>query len=323
MGAMADPAGAILVVHPDRKLQRFVQRVLGATGRRIIVVEKVGEARLAIRDVTPSLVVVGSELRRDPACQAVLERAFATGCLATIVLHHDGPPPPELFSCPGFAHLITAPLPELADELIVAAQKLLRDDVFGLEKYLAWGAVTGETEVASAEDRLRAMAMLADTVERLAVGRREAGGIALAADELILNAIHNAPVDAEGVRYLRDVPRHAAQELPPGARPRLRWGGDGRTFGVAVRDPFGSLAASDAVAYLAKSLAQRGQVRTDGEGAGIGLAMTYAAADRLVFGIDPGRATEIIALFDVRGGVAQAQRPLGSFHVFVRRGAAA
>jgi hypothetical protein len=290
--------------------------VLGATTRPVIVVDT-GDAALALRDGTPSLIVISSQLRATRSGELLLERAHVQGCPSPIVLHEGGSPgPAELFDSIGLDHLITASMPVLAEELAVAAQKILRRDVFGLEKYLGWGAVVRDTEITSTTDRLRALADLAESVEQMQVGRRHLQAVELIADELVLNAIHHAPVDERGRHYLRETVRGAPRELLGRERPRLRWGCDGRLLAIEVTDQYGSLDALTAVRYVAKCLGRPGSVRTEGEGAGIGLAMAYASSSQLVFDVEPGRRAEAIAIIDVRPWPPSAAPSLPSLHLF-------
>jgi hypothetical protein len=315
---MGEVDGAILVVHPDRKVQRSLGRVVGSLGRSLVCAGDAQTAAALLDDGTPALVLVGTAVRLDPASDPLVDRALAGGCRGCIVIHDDRAEVPRaLFDVGAFHHLVTAPTPVLAEELFVTAQKLLRCELFGVDKYLAWGAVLGETELAATDDRVRALAQLGRDVERMQIGRRQQAAALLAADELVLNAIHDAPIDDAGVRYLRQVGRDGDRPLVGRERPRLRWGCDGRWFAVSVLDHFGSVSAPVVVEYLAKAVERRGQVRTDGPGAGIGLAMTLSAVTQLVFDVAPGRATEAIALVDVRPWPAGSMPPLGSFHLFV------
>jgi hypothetical protein len=313
---VAELDGSILVVHHDRKAQRVVERVLGATLRPVILVDS-GDAALALRDGTPSLLVISSRLRAAPSGELLLERARIQGCTDVIVLH-DGPSPTaaELFDAGGFEHLVSSTMPVLAEELAITAAKLLRRDVFGLEKYLAWGAVTRETIVTSTTDRLRAVASVAASVESMHVGRRQQQAAELVTDELVLNAIHHAPVDARGQRYLAAVPRGAAHELVGRERPRLRWGCDGRVLAIEVTDSFGTLDAATTLAYVARCLGRPGAVRAEGEGSGIGLAMAFTASSQLVFNVEPGRRTQVIAVIDVRPWPSRVAADLPSLHLF-------
>lgn len=314
---MAELDGSILVVHPERKQQRMLLRILGSVGRPLVAADDVAAFTETLRDGTPALLVIGTRTRLDAGCDAQVELAIARGCLGCIVIHDERVDvPPELFDAGSMCHLVTAAMPVLAEELFATVQKLLRAEIFGLDKYLAWGAVVGETEVTSTDDRLRAIGQLAGDVERMQIGRRQQAAAMLAADELVLNAIHNAPVDEHGRRYLREMPRDQSRTLLGRERPRIRWGCDGRWFAISVRDAYGSIEPLTIVRYVAKSLARSGQVRSEGAGAGIGLAMTYSAVTQLVFDLDPGRATEAIALVDVRPWPPASIPPLASFHLF-------
>jgi hypothetical protein len=318
---MAELDGSVLIVHPDRKTQRILARILGSVGRRVVVADGLDAAAVTLRDGVPDVLVVGTDVRCEPRCDDVVDAALAAGCLGCVVVQEDRAAlPPRLFEVSSFHHLISAPLAVIVEELWVTVQKLLRRDLFGLDKYLGWGASIGETEIVSTHDRLRALGELTDVVEQMNLGRRQQAAVLLAADELILNAVHNAPVDEHEQPYLRELGRDQARELQGRERPKLRWGCDGRSFAIAVRDAYGSVDPKVIVRYLGKCLATgSGQVRAEGAGAGIGLAMTYAAVTQLVFDVDPGRATEAIALVDVRPWPPAVVPPLASFHLFFSR----
>jgi hypothetical protein len=314
---MADLDGSILVVHPDRRAHRVLQRILGAVGRAIVVVDGCEAAGATLDEYVPAVIVMASAVRLSSGCDALVERAHRAGCAGIVIVHDDrAPVPPTLFDVGTLCHLVTSAMPVLAEELFVTVQKLLRRDTFGIEKYLAWGAFLGETDIIATDDRLRALGDLGTLCERMQIGRRQQAAVLLAADELVLNAVHHAPIDDEGKRYLRDLPRDAIRDLTGRERPRLRFGCDGRWFAISVRDAYGSVDAPTLVRYVAKSLVRRGQVRTEGPGAGIGLAMTFTAVTQLVFDVEPGRVTEAIALVDVRPWSPTTLPLVASFHLF-------
>jgi hypothetical protein len=136
----------------------------------------------------------------------------------------------------------------------------------------------------------------------------------LVADELISNAVHNAPVDANGVHYRKDTPRDGELDLDDRHRVHLRWGCDARYLAIEVRDSFGTL---DRDTILGALVSQ--DFREHGGGAGMGIALAYRSCDHLVFDLAPGRQTEIIALIDVRRSPG-SRVPASSFNVFVERG---
>jgi hypothetical protein len=181
----------------------------------------------------------------------------------------------------------------------------------GVAPYLASVAVAQEVAVTGSEERDTAVVAVVELGLKMRLHDEKLRRIEVVTEELIENAIYDAPVDPGGPggpsgpggpRRFAERPRSEPVALGPGERVRVRWGCDGRSFAVAVLDPFGSLDASTLVGHLGQVLAPDG-VRTSGGpgGAGIGLVMTYGAANQLAFELWPGRATEVVAVVDVAG----------------------
>nr|MBA2545057.1 hypothetical protein [Deltaproteobacteria bacterium] len=198
-------------------------------------------------------------------------------------------------------------------ELVITAQKLIRHDLFGVEKYLLWGTALHETEIVRGSQRAELVAHFAEQVRSMGQSARVASMAMLVADELISNAVHNAPVDAAGLHYRKDLPRHEELELDEPHRVRLRWGCDARYLAIEVTDRFGSLDRDTILSSLAKN-----DVRESGGGAGMGIALAYRSCDHLVFNLAPRVRTEIIALIDVRYPPTE-RSPASSYNVFVER----
>jgi hypothetical protein len=135
----------------------------------------------------------------------------------------------------------------------------------------------------------------------------------LVADELISNAVHNAPVDSAGVHVRKDLPRDVDLVLEGRDAVRLRWGCDARYIAIEVTDQYGSLERETILASLAKQ-----DVRDTGGGAGMGIALAYRSCDHLVFNLAPGKRTEIIALVDVRYPPSE-RMSASSYNVFVEK----
>ena len=292
---MAD--SPILVVHPDRKTQRIVQRILGATGHRIDVAEDLDQALRLISHLSPALLVIDGARLLTSTAQNLTAAAAAHGARACLTLL-PGPSPgdvPRLLGLGAVTNLLVHPMPTLAEELTITAQKLLRGDLFGMEKYLLWGAEPREMVLTRSSRRAELIEVISHAVRTAGQSSRVASSAMLVADELLSNAVHNAPVDTAGHHYRRDVPRDTDFELEGRHQVRMRWGCDARYLAIEVRDQWGTL-TRDAIL---RALAQN-DVRDSGGGAGMGLALTYRSCDHLVFNLAPGETTEIIALIDVR-----------------------
>ena len=314
-------APSILVLVPDRKTQRVVQRILGATLHRVEVADAVDQADRMLHHRTPALLVVDGALVAQGAVTGLLAAAAARGTTACLTLV-SGPGAvdvPRLLQLGAVTNLLVNPMPVLAEELAVTALKLLRRDLFGLEKYMAWGAPVQEFQMRHAAQRGQLVEQLSAAVRSFGLGPRVASMAMLIADELLSNAVHNAPVDGAGQHYRRDLARDADLPLEGREAVRLRWACDARYLAIEVADLFGSLDRDTILAALAKAGSRDG-VRDDGTGAGMGLVLTYRSCDHLVFNLDPGTRTEVIALIDVRFPPTERVSPGSSYNVFVASG---
>jgi hypothetical protein len=220
---------------------------------------------------------------------------------------------PRILGLGAVTNLLVHPMPVLGEELTVTAQKLLRDDLFGAEKYLLWGTELETVTLSRSSQRPHVAGELADQIRARGLGTRAASVAMLVADELVSNAIHNAPVSDDGVHYRAELPRDRDLALDARQQVTLRWGCDGRYLVVEVADSFGSLARDTILQALVAS-----GFKDAGGGAGMGIALAYRSCDHLVFNLAPGRRTEVIALIDVRSPHAE-RVPASSYNVFVER----
>ena len=317
-----DDRGIILVVHPDRKAQRTIHRILGATLYTIDAVDTVVQAAKLLRQHVPALIVIDHLLLADRAGQLLVEEAAAAGTTGCLVLvgESDAEDIPKLFATGSLTNLLSHPMPVLAEELTVTALKLLRNDIFGLEKYLAWGVEARTCELHNALDRSDAVDLLARDVREFGLGPRVASMATLIADEFLSNAIYDAPVDAEGRPARIAEPRHTDRPLEGRDQVTLRYACDARYLAIEVADHYGSLDRKTILQYLAKA-AQRGEldkVEFAGSGAGMGIALSYSCCNHLVFNLSPGQRTEAIGLIDVRFKPSELPHAVPSFNVFLQ-----
>ena len=306
---------SILVVHPDRKTQRTVQRILGGTGRGVEAVDDLEQALQRVAELDPRLLVVDGGAVSSPGFDEFFAAARARGaaCVALLDADHQARIP-GILGLGAVTNLLVHPMPVLGEELTITAQKLLRGDLFGAEKYLLWGTELHATTMTRASQRMHIVGELGDRVRDRGQSERVASMAMLVADELLSNAVHNAPVDEHGTRYRADLPRDGELELDGRHRVALRWGCDGRYLAVEVSDAFGSLERDT----ILRALVQSG-MRESGGGAGMGIALAYRSCDHLVFNLAPGRRTEVISLIDVRSPPGE-RVAASSYNVFVERG---
>jgi len=223
-----------------------------------------------------------------------------------------------LFGTRGLTNLL-AKNPEVdGDELLVTIQKILKNDIFGLGKYFPWGtAVVKRTMCRSTEketliDDVRAFASNASIQTRMVEM------FCTVADELLTNAIYNAPVDEHRAPRFAHLPRTHEVVLGDGERVAIEMQCDGRRLGIAVDDPFGSLSAEKVLDYLAKCF-RRGEDQVDQKagGAGLGLYYVFEALSHFVVNVAKGQRTEMIGLMDIRGSYRDFAARSKSFNIFV------
>ena len=306
---------SILIVHPDRKTQRIVQRILGVTGYTVDVADDLDQGTRLIAHLQPVLVVVDGSAVMARGSDEFFAAAKARGAEACMTLLGGAAVDqvPKILGMGAVTNLLVHPMPVLAEELTITAQKLIRNDVFGAEKYLLWATDLQSITLTRGCQRADVVAHLSEQVRARGQSARVASMAMLVADELLSNAVHNAPVDVHGVHYRRELPRAEDIELDGRHQVRLRWGCDARYLAIEVSDQFGSLDRDTILRSLAKN-----DVREHGSGAGMGVALAYRSCDHLVFNLAPGKRTEIIALVDVRHPPTE-RLAASSYNVFVER----
>jgi CheY-like chemotaxis protein len=312
-------ASSILIIHPDRKTQRTVQRILGVTGHRVDIADDLEQGIRLLAHLHPVLVVVDGALSQNAedstSIAKLVEIAKARGAEACMTLLGSAAiaQMPAILGLGAVTNLLVHQMPVLGEELTITAQKLIRGDLFGAEKYLLWGTELHETTLTRGSQRREVVAALAEQVRAYGQSARVASMAMLVSDELLSNAVHNAPINAAGEHHRKDLARGDELELDARQRIRLRWGCDARYLAIEVTDQFGTLDRDTILRSLAKN-----DVRESGGGAGMGIALAYRSCDHLVFNLAPGVRTEIIGLIDVRYPPTE-RVSASSYNVFVER----
>ncbi len=206
---------------------------------------------------------------------------------------------------------------ELDHGVFVTAQKLLTGDIFGIEKYLPEGTPVHYARLRDFEGRGKAIQTVLDYAEEAKMRRQVRGAIGSVCEELLMNALYDAPVDADGKPMFADVDPHArVTTLSP--RPvSIRYAATDQMFAIAVRDRFGRLAKNTMISYIEKCINSPNQIDRKTYGAGLGLYLVANAAATYVVNVAYGIATEVVCTFD-RG----AKTPLRLVGMFVHPGGA-
>jgi hypothetical protein len=204
---------------------------------------------------------------------------------------------------------------ELDHGVLVTAQKLLTGDIFGVEKYLPAGTEVHYARLRDFEGRGKAIDTVLSFAEESKMRRQVRNAIGSVCEELLMNALYDAPVDAEGKPVFADVDPHDRTTVRSPRPVSIRYAATEDMFAVAVRDRFGRLAKNTILSYIEKCIHSPNQIDRKTYGAGLGLYLVANAAATYVVNVAYGIATEVVCTFD-RG----AKAPLRLVGVFVHPG---
>jgi hypothetical protein len=204
------------------------------------------------------------------------------------------------------------------NELRVTVQKILRNDIFGIAKYLAPATPIRELVVTGSDDREEFNTMVMNFAEENRLGQYMAKLVFGITEELLMNAIYDAPV-AGGRHHYGELPRTESIKLQPNEYSKLSFGCDGSVFGIAVADPFGALTREKLFQYLKKVLRRADSsnlIDTKKGGAGLGLFKILYSSHSLICNVDAQRQTEVMALIDIQHQVRDFSKMARSVHFF-------
>ena len=206
---------------------------------------------------------------------------------------------------------------ELDHGVFVTAQKLLTGDIFGIEKYLPEGTPVHYSRLRDFEGRGKAIQTVLDFAEQSKMRRQVRSAIGQVCEELLMNALYDAPVDADGKQIFAEIDPHDRTKTKSPRPVSIRYAATEDKFAIAVRDRFGRLAKNTILAYIEKCIHSPNQIDRKTYGAGLGLYLVANAAASYVVNVAYGIATEVVCTFD-RG----AKTPLRLVGVFVHPGGA-
>lgn len=306
-----------VVAFGDPVALRPAIRVARCLGAQVDLAERVDPAR--VRERRPEIALVHWDGRVD--VEAIRTLRAAHRAVRVVLLAAPSPPVDveRLFGEPWFDHLLGLESPWHMGDLTATLARLLGHGGFGLRAWLPWGTRVIEHVIESSASKDTVFDGIEAFMGDIGMRGRLVQRMKDLADEMLMNAIYDAPLDRQ-----TGAPRYAHQRrgnvtLEPDERPTFAYGSDGQRFAMSIRDPFGALAPDVLRAYVQKGL-RRGEDQIDRKegGAGLGLFLLFQGLNTVCLNLDPGRQTEFIGLVNIRGSVREALSTPKSFHVFVQ-----
>jgi hypothetical protein len=164
--------------------------------------------------------------------------------------------------------------------------------------------------VRDSEKRGARIEAIANFAAERGIGTRSITQITDLAEELITNALYDAPAEFAGVAANRT----AQVVLEREEASRVVYGTDGKMFYLRVRDPFGSLARTRLFEVLARCV-DKGNVTIDSTrgGAGLGMMRIFDSSSLVVIHVHKRVSTEFLIGIDLKRRKAQRERAVHLF----------
>jgi hypothetical protein len=205
-----------------------------------------------------------------------------------------------------------------AEDLIITVQKICRRKIFGIEKYFGGDAPKVSARVTRTSDKSRIVSEAEGFAEQAGIHPRLVNQYSTVADELVTNALYNAPCDAGGKSRFAHLSRADEVSLSGNEEIQIKFSSHNGRIGISAEDPFGSLTRERLLDYLAKCFQMgKGRVERKAGGAGLGFYQIFDAVSHLVANLSPGHRTEIIGIIDARGSYRSFAQGIKSFNLFV------
>jgi hypothetical protein len=310
----------ILLLWGDTKERQALFKILCATGAQVIFADPNQNSP----DIATScrLLVIDYDSVSDGNTRQLLENvSSAPRRPAVLVLTSSQEKERfiELLSQEALTNIIAKNHAVHASELIVTVQKIMRNDVFGIDKYLTWGIHAHEVTITSSNQKSEIIDQVEKYLDMIGVNRRLIGLAKGVVDEFVMNAVYNAPMDDQGHSKYAHISRTVAVQLQPHEYCTFRYACDGRFLALAITDHFGRLERETVKSYLRKCfIGGADQVDDKEGGAGLGLYCIFESLNQFVINVAPNQRTEMIGIMDISGSYRNFAEHPKSLNIFLQ-----
>lgn len=307
----------VLLAENIHKFQMISKMALGGTGVELEIVSSIEEGLKILETQAFDIVCTNAELL--PVAKAASEKypntkvVFMTAAASADNVRH--------LKANTFLSNIVSRNEEdrtfTIKNITSTVVKLMTHDIFSLEKYLSWGVDVREFIITDSDMRRDLLINFETYLKTLGIRRGISQKSVMAAEELLMNAVYDAPVDANGVAKYNHLDRTVRIDLEPNEQGKFRYACDGILLAVSVEDPFGAFKRSTILDYLESCYEGRfGSINRDrGKcGAGLGLFQMVESAELIVFNIKEQVRTEVIVIFNIQKEARKTS--VASFHYF-------
>jgi hypothetical protein len=174
----------------------------------------------------------------------------------------------------------------------------LSERAFGLGQMLRPGAKVQAVKLLITTQKQDAVEAIKNYLMAAKFQSRMATVIANAVDELLMNAMFDAPVDELGKPLYAATARSTSMKLENKHAVEMHVGYDGHYVGITAVDLFGSLDKNKLLSHISKIYTEEEyKVKTSVAGAGIGLATVFRSGGSFFFVSESRARTEVTVFF--------------------------
>lgn len=310
-----DTVSRILILERNKLILRKVTRILTCSGLPVFPMEEPAELTryldgtdaILCADSVDIATVMGA-LQTHPELRALIWTATKTENLLPFADRE-----------PRLSFLLGRPKdqPPRDWELLWVAKRLASRERPGLASLLSWGYTGFKETVRTSAQRDACVEGVVRFCEKLNCPGRVREMFGELAHELLMNAMYDAPVDAQGHHpYAAD--RKAQIALAPEDAATIRCASDGVRLVLSVVDPFGGLPRKAIFGGIARGL-KGGQMDTSHGGAGLGMLYIYRSTAISIFDVIPGKQTQVTGVYRLDTNQREFRTLPRSVHYFGTR----
>ena len=301
-------AAALILISSRADDQAFGAAVAAAAGLEFRQAsDPAAGMKLVVGEEAPILFVDGSgpeEYRRFEAAAEATVGLYSSKVAANRVHYlssSDIYKVPHLIASPLFGSYIRRNFDDLASVSAHYGRVLaagVGQNAFGTERLVRPGCRIQTIRPTSSLQKRDAVEAVRSHLIALKFQSRMATVVANAVDELLMNAMYDAPVDPAGRPLYSGTARNTAIDLSGRSAVELHVAYDGEYVTVTAVDLFGSLDKGRLMGAISSIYRkQEYKVRTAGAGAGLGLATVFHSGGSFLFSSENGVRTEATVFF--------------------------
>jgi hypothetical protein len=307
----------IIALSPDQAFARQLSAALEATGRTVATHASLDE--LAVRATRAALLVLHLDGTVAAMAPEVLPRLPADIRVLALLPTTDLAAIVEIMDASSQVTGMMAAEDFDPGQLAALATSLVAGDGLGLERLIRPGTQVHACEVGDYQEKSACIARVSEFARSMGVRGKYRASIEQCLDEMLMNALYDAPVDERGRPLFSQVSAQTRTSVRLEQKAIVSYAHDADQFAIAVRDAFGTLERGTVLRYLHKCLHSEHQIDRKAGGAGLGLYLMTSSSTTVYFNVMPGVATEAVCTFDLQAPKLR----LESFGFLTERGAPA